>query len=69
MKSQTEHFTKQEASMKIFLSLLLLLFLSSCTKEKASKHENTTGEVNIEKSDEKVEVNDKNLPLPVNENK
>ncbi|HJE66416.1 cytochrome C [Campylobacter avium] len=55
--------------MKILLSFFLLFFFIACFDEKTPAPKSTTQsvEVQLEKSDEKSELSDTNLPLPVEE--
>lgn len=51
----------------IALFLLLFVFLACSSEEKAQVNEEQNDEVLIEQNDEKTEVNDTNVPLPVGE--
>lgn len=51
-----------------FLSLFSLFFLACQKNEQDTKKQNSNDEqVNIEQSDVKIEVNDTNIPLPVDD--
>lgn len=47
--------------------LLVFVFLACSSEEKAQVNEEQNDEVLIEQNDEKTEVNDTNVPLPVGE--
>lgn len=54
--------------MRIFFALIFCIFLLACEKEKVVQDKQSKSLASTEKNDEKLELNDKNLPLPVNEN-
>ncbi|HEC1538843.1 TPA: cytochrome C [Campylobacter upsaliensis] len=53
--------------MRIFNILILFLFLAACSAEKEQEVKKSVEDevVQIEQNDEKTELNDNNLPLPV----
>ncbi len=57
-------------NISVFISLFIILFLNACgSNEKVdSKNQNATEEVvQIEQNDERTELSDSNLPLPVDD--
>ena len=54
--------------MKVFLAFCLVFFLLACSEEKKPKIETQTKEeILLEESDEKIDINDSNLPLPIDD--
>lgn len=64
-KSQVEPFMRLEARMRYIIAAVFLLFLSACKEEKPKLEKKE--QITLEKNDEIIKIDDKNLPLPVNQ--
>lgn len=53
--------------MRIIIFCILLAFISACKKENPLQKSEQNTSISLEKKDENIEINKKNIPLPVNE--